>query len=272
MKNFLFGLSNRRIKTVWQGFSFFFCVCFLVHVVSLSSCGFVFAAAAVELQDEELDTIHAQGLSLKYDVTMRMPGNPLSPRSPSVPLQGVIHRSNINNAAIAKAIDSMKSIRSPRSPDAPSNPGLNLTANNSSGQSVQSSGNVDLYPYVLPPITVTPGESGYLGGGPVVQVDAGATQNSDPLTEVSPALGSNGPQQLTAEPDQSNVNLLPSVNPGANVVAVDDTAQQYLSSLVNVNAAGSIVPVLINIVIDMNSKVEELSNTNRIDLHTISRF
>jgi hypothetical protein len=69
-----------------------------------------------------------------------------------------------------------------------------------------------------------------------------------------------------SSPTQSPGALLAG-NSGSNVVMVDDYAQQHLSSLVNVNAAGSVVPVLINIVININSTVDVLSNTNTLNLN-----
>jgi hypothetical protein len=58
----------------------------------------------------------------------------------------------------------------------------------------------------------------------------------------------------------------------SNVVMVSDSSQQNLSSLVNVNAAGSIVPVLINIVININSQVDKLENSNNLDLSNYYRY
>ncbi len=67
-------------------------------------------------------------------------------------------------------------------------------------------------------------------------------------------------------------NILPSGNSGTNIVIVDDLAQQNLSSFVNVNSAGSIVPVMINIIININSTVENVSGTNNLDFSNYYRF
>jgi hypothetical protein len=58
----------------------------------------------------------------------------------------------------------------------------------------------------------------------------------------------------------------PLASGSSNLVVVDDLAQQHLSALVNVNAAGSVVPVLLNIVININSTVENLSTNNSLNL------
>ncbi|MDD5669214.1 MAG: hypothetical protein PHE58_04190 [Candidatus Omnitrophica bacterium] len=71
---------------------------------------------------------------------------------------------------------------------------------------------------------------------------------------------------------QGGAGMLNPSTSGVNVVVVDKTAQQYLSSLVNVNAAGSIVPVMINIVININSTVSNISNANNLDLSSYSAF
>jgi len=73
-------------------------------------------------------------------------------------------------------------------------------------------------------------------------------------------------------PSLSVPSVAPTGNIGTNIVAVDDLAQQNLSALVNVNAAGSIVPVMINITINMNSEVGSLNTTNNLDLNNYYSF
>ena len=68
-------------------------------------------------------------------------------------------------------------------------------------------------------------------------------------------------------------NMLPlTANNGSNIVNVSDYSQQYLSSLVNVNAAGSIVPVMLNITVNINSNIGTISNNNTLDLRNYYRF
>jgi hypothetical protein len=70
----------------------------------------------------------------------------------------------------------------------------------------------------------------------------------------------------------SGITVSPVGNGSYNVVVVDDLAQQNLSSLVNVNAAGSVVPILLNITININSTVESISNQNSLDLNNYYQF
>ncbi|MCM8775676.1 MAG: hypothetical protein NC930_04925 [Candidatus Omnitrophica bacterium] len=59
---------------------------------------------------------------------------------------------------------------------------------------------------------------------------------------------------------------------GMNVVLIGDQSQQYLSALVNVNSAGSLVPILINLVINIDSNVGSLSNHNELNFEDHYRF
>lgn len=114
-----------------------------------------------------------------------------------------------------------------------------------------------------------------------LDISAGSNQNGklhvDVGTPVSGA-GVNVPvvEDLVQIPEQtpnynySTPNIMP--NGGANIVVIDDLAQQHLASFVNVNAAGSIVPVLLNITININSTVDNLSNVNTVDLSNYYRF
>ena len=67
-------------------------------------------------------------------------------------------------------------------------------------------------------------------------------------------------------------SVSPNGTTGNNIVVVDALAQQNLSAFVNVNAAGSIVPVLLNITININSTVGNISNANNLDLQNYYRF
>jgi hypothetical protein len=54
-----------------------------------------------------------------------------------------------------------------------------------------------------------------------------------------------------------------------NSINVSDTAQQYLSAMNNVNAAGSTVLIQQNLVILINSTVENLNNSNALDMSSL---
>lgn len=73
-------------------------------------------------------------------------------------------------------------------------------------------------------------------------------------------------------PDIGGLTLTASGNGGSNIVRVEALSQQYLSSLVNVNAAGSVVPVILNITININSTVQSLANTNSITISNFNSF
>ena len=80
------------------------------------------------------------------------------------------------------------------------------------------------------------------------------------------------PNMPTQQFNPGIYSVSPNGTSGNNIVVIDALAQQNLSALVNVNAAGSIVPVLLNITININSTVGNISNTNNLDLQNYYRF
>jgi len=84
----------------------------------------------------------------------------------------------------------------------------------------------------------------------------------------------NGNFQVAVGGSNGGVQPVPFTASGAalNSLNVSDTAQQNLSAMVNVNAAGSVVPVQINLTVLMNSSVENLSNFNDLNLSNYSVF
>lgn len=121
-----------------------------------------------------------------------------------------------------------------------------------------------------------------------LQLDIVAGSNADGKLQIdvdSPTAFNPGESIVSAVSDKVEIPNMPtqqfnpgvySVSPngttGNNVVVVDALAQQNLSALVNVNAAGSVVPVLLNITININSTVGDISNTNNLDLQNYYRF
>jgi len=59
---------------------------------------------------------------------------------------------------------------------------------------------------------------------------------------------------------------------GQNYLNVTDTAQQNLEALVNVNAAGSVVPIQLNLTVLVNSSVENLNLSNDLELNNYATF
>ena len=58
-----------------------------------------------------------------------------------------------------------------------------------------------------------------------------------------------------------------STNGNVNVIQMTDQAQQGMSSLINVNAAGSIVPVLMNFNIIIDSTVGTINSSNGLNIN-----
>lgn len=59
---------------------------------------------------------------------------------------------------------------------------------------------------------------------------------------------------------------------GQNVLNISELSQQHLKAFVNINAAGSIVPVQVNFVVLMNSTIQNLNNNNTLDIQNITNF
>jgi hypothetical protein len=71
----------------------------------------------------------------------------------------------------------------------------------------------------------------------------------------------------------SGINPVPfTASNGYNYLNVSETAQQNLSAVVNVNAAGSVVPVQVNLTVLMNSNVENISNFNDLKLNHYTTY
>ncbi len=91
---------------------------------------------------------------------------------------------------------------------------------------------------------------------------------------VNVPLGDSALDAQTGAGTQIQFNIVPGdassmllgTGSGMNTVIVGENSQQFLSSLVNINAAGSFVPVLINIVINFDSNIGNLSTVNSLGL------
>ncbi len=113
------------------------------------------------------------------------------------------------------------------------------------------------------------------------------TQTAAPTTPTSPAAitspyvldvlaANHGGNFKVAVANSGGNNVIPipfsTTGGGINSVNVTDTAQQQLSAFVNINAAGSIVPVQINLTVLMNSTVGNVNNSNDLKLSNYSIF
>jgi hypothetical protein len=106
-------------------------------------------------------------------------------------------------------------------------------------------------------------------------------QAVDALTLSGPGNISNVPSNLSpttllnqlpiSAPSKPMAALMPG-NLGGNMLVIGAQSQQHLTSIANVNAAGSIVPVMINFVVNINSKVNNLTNQNNLKLEDYYRY
>lgn len=61
-------------------------------------------------------------------------------------------------------------------------------------------------------------------------------------------------------------------NTALNHIDISGAAQSNLRAMVNVNAAGSVVPVMINLTVIMGNNFGNISNFNGLDLHNYAVF
>jgi len=100
-----------------------------------------------------------------------------------------------------------------------------------------------------------------------------------PALRLDVVAGQQGGKFAVAVSDQSptyaaaGTPLFTAASPGAqNYLSVTETAQQNLSALVNINSAGSVVPVQLNLTVLVNSNVENLNLSNQLNLNGYSTY
>lgn len=90
--------------------------------------------------------------------------------------------------------------------------------------------------------------------------------------------GSGGESGLeVAVSDSNGQSVAPPTFSANNIGAVNNidiggSAQENLSALVNVNAAGSVVPVMLNLTVIMNSDVGSINNSNQLNLSNMTTY
>lgn len=263
----------------------------------------VFAAQARLLTDEELDGVHAEGLFFEFDVSfgditdlvnnsfamnsfLKDKGivqasnkdikvlkdiNPLAEQMENIKNlspQDIVSQNSSNNIQTASISDT--TAISQDDPFATSE--LVNNDNNIMPVSVQSIDNPGSDLSVSQPTVTndTPLQINLFAGN-----DENGNVNLTPMQEnyyAGEDTGSGDFDMPELPESNSGITVSPAGNGSYNVVIVDDLAQQNLSSMVNVNAAGSVVPVLINITININSTVESISNQNSLDLSNYYKF
>ena len=169
---------SRKNRPVWQVLITFGLTAVFVIASVVSPAAF---AGAVQLSDDELDGVYAEGFSVKFDVS-------------AAPVQ---------NLAKNQPSNSSTALNIPTTPTKSSSPALNL--------------------------------------GPIAP---------SPKTTITSTGG----------------NLFSMGNSGMNAVLVEGKSQQFLSSLININAAGSVVPVMFNLMVNINSKVQNATQENNLDM------
>ncbi|MFA5038821.1 MAG: hypothetical protein WC732_03985 [Candidatus Omnitrophota bacterium] len=241
--------------------------CFLtITYLSLSLTGFTYAAT--ELSDSQMDTVYAEGIFFDFDVSFGTLSDVKSPQTPSSPQ--AVHSPNINIKTVTPASPSV-----PKRPQEPAEVAQGKAAAEPQEVSALTVPAAEQNPTVLQIDAAGKGGEGQfhitLQNVPIQELSAPQGQLSPEIPSVtqSPSVPESSFSIEAAEPGMNN--LMP-FSPGSNTVVVGDQSQQYLSSLVNVNAAGSVVPVLVNIVVNINSKIENMSSVNNVDLSNYYRF
>jgi len=259
------------------------------------------------MSDYELDQVHAGGLNLDFDKFL----GSFSSASDTVSKGGVADTAAalskpivVDNNGKKVQIVEIKSPSLPKMPTAPTAPkGLNASLK-------QDEPEVPLTLAMIPEIASSAVEHATANVSsiptapvsvatnvPDVTAEVNSVSNNaasvvSPVSPVAPTApqaptapamrfdvvaGQNNGKFAVAVSDQSvgvpGAPLFTASSPGSqNFLNVTDTAQQNLEALVNVNAAGSIVPVQLNLMVLINSNVGNLSVSNQLDLNSFSTF
>lgn len=229
-----------------------------------------FALEARVLDDSELDGVHAGGLNVNFDnivtalatptapVAPQSPGGVNSPGEPAPPAGDIaLPAQPVNPVSPATPAEPVSPV-DPVGPVAPNNP--TPVAQTPTAPSSPSAPNAPFEP-TAPTAPSAPDAPNAPQGPLSLDVLAGS-DNGKFSVAVNGNSSSNGRPLFTM------------TNPGGalNSLTVADTAQQSLSALVNVNAAGSIVPIQLNVTVLMNSTIEHLNNNNTLDLSSFTTF
>lgn len=108
----------------------------------------------------------------------------------------------------------------------------------------------------------------------LLETASNAVAINDPFVLDAIVTGNNVAFKTNSE-NSENTDILKQLALGNNTlnsVSVEDSSQQNLSSLVNINAAGSVVPVQLNLTIIMNSTVGNVESNNNLNLNSYSTF
>jgi len=286
------GLRTKTSKPVWQ---------VLPKIVALGLClvQAVFmtqasAAVSVALSDDELDGVYAEGISFNFDVTLIRPLDlgaqmpaipPVIPEAPQADSAALAAGASALNTVLVAGgsqeyLSSLVNINAAGSVVPVL---LNLVVNiDSTAGSIRNSNSLNSANFYN--FNVAPEYLAIPTGTPAITLPA-MPRPLAPVADVSGAWADLTPEVTAPDIGTAPNILFPSSAPevifpsgmvpavtGMNTVIVAAQAQQHLSALVNVNAAGSVVPVLLNLVININSKIQEISNENHLNLDQFYKF
>lgn len=211
-----------------------------------ASSVFAFSGPTIILSDHELDAIYAGGLNFNFEGFLG---------SGNSGTENVGHNPAINNTAeqtsfVVNPNAPNVEIAKPGAPTAPAGP----------ISPVSPAGPVDPADPASPSLPSSPAAPA---------APASSTVPNPPMV-VDAVINKNGSFEVAF---QLNSGVTPRAFSQAgvfNALNVTDTAQQNLSAMVNVNAAGSIVPIQINLTVLMNSSIDHLSNFNQLDVSQLT--
>lgn len=248
------------------------------------------AGQAVILTDEELDRVYAGGLNLGFDRSLGNPGAFLT----------ASHENGASNALKDKPIALLTNtgklqffhVNAPKGPNAPASPAIPdaPTAPNAPDQinipavpgvpSTPNPPDVTALPDIpeTPASTHTPDIPGVPDPVSLPSTPDAPNSATPPNTPTAPNIPT-PPAPVVTDAFMSRDGKFGIVayesmgspqNTGysaadVNLLNVSETAQQYLSAINNVNAAGSTILIQQNLVVLINSNIQNLNNVNDLN-------
>lgn len=208
----------------------------IILSLAITPTTIVYAGNAVVLTDQELDQVYAGGLNLNFDGFLGNMDSVTGSVSGGVSgTTAVSDSSIIVNPAEQLAMLSPSTVKSPAAPSQVVAPAIPATPATPTQPTAPIAPEVPTSP-VSPTVPNVP-------------------------KAVESFIANNGKIGVVAFESLGNIDAVE-----LNTINVTDTAQQYLSAMNNVNAAGSTVLIQQNLVILINSTVGNLNNLNDLNL------
>lgn len=261
---------TKKSQLFWQGFPRLILVVTFISYFT-SDC---FAGAAKVLSDEELDNVQAEGLYFDFDVSFGDINDLLGTKDIklfNIPTSNLNLGTRKEDASIpADVMDKIKVLIAPYMVN-----NIAITGTNAASESATLASVPGITAIAQPenasvsttiPLDITGGSSQSSTANNILPTSASDILRLDITTAGKDST------KLTAASLMPTGTMPVTANNGSNIVNVSDSSQQYLSSLVNVNAAGSIVPVMLNITVNINSTIGSITNNNALDLRNYSKY